>query len=631
MSDSEKHYKYKVGEIRPTQLLFTYGIGAIVDLPEIAVIVMGLEDWLSQPDTVREIVEDRLLAAVRRVVGYQVDKFLTPPAVVDADGFISPFDEMARVGVPVATFPRWMVCPSCQLLASLDSGLFELKADLYHPDRTHYVHSNCNKAKKPPTVVPARFLVACENGHLDDFPWVEFVHLNSGICQSPLLRLFELAPSGEARDLYVKCESCSQSKRLSQAFGQANRENMPKCRGRRPHLRDYEEGGCDRKMRPIVLGASNLWFPMVFTSIAVPTTSVKIDQLVQENWATLNAATTKAVLAAFRQIGQLGELRKYDDDDIWEAIERRRQHVSEESEESEEPPDLKEPEWKIFTQANPDVTSDDFRLCVVDVPTDYADVINGVLMVERMREVRAIAGFTRIDSPGEFSEPGAGDEIENIAPLSRIPPKWVPAVEVRGEGIFIQFSEEKIATWLQRKEVVSQNADFLEAHTRWREARFLENPYDYYPGIRYVMLHTFAHALMRQLSMESGYSAASLRERIYSNNAEGPGGPMAGILIYTSASDSEGTLGGLVKLGEPQTLGRHIQSALEEASLCASDPICAETPPSVNGISLHAAACHACMFVPETSCERGNKYLDRSVLVPTFTHDDRAFFDIEAM
>jgi len=630
MNNAEKHYKYKVGEIRPSQLLFTYGIGAIVDLPEIAVIVMGLEDWSRQPDTVSEIVEDRLLTVVRRVAGYQVNKFFTPPAVIDSDWAMSPFDEMARIGAPVATFPRWMVCPSCQFLASLESGLFELKPDLYHPDRTRYVHSNCNKAKKPPTVVPARFLVACENGHLDDFPWVEFVHRNSGICQTPLLRLFERTPSGEARDLYVRCESCGQSQQLSGAFGQANREKMPRCRGRRPHLRDYDEDGCDRKMRTIVLGASNLWFPVVFTSIAVPTASVKIDQLVQENWAMLQFVANKGALAFPRGTGQLGELAKYSDDEIWEAIERRRDEISKEAgeEESEEPSNIKEPEWRVFTQATPDVNSSDFRLRPVDVPSAYMGVIDSVILVERMREVRAIAGFTRIDSPGEFSEPGAGDEIENIATLSRKPPTWVPAVEVRGEGIFIQFNEGKVESWLQRDSVVSQNAAFFDTHVRWRDARFIADPLAHYPGIRYVMLHTFAHTLMRQLAMEAGYSAASLRERIYSQNPEDPGGPMAGILIYTAATDSEGTLGGLVKLGEPQTLERHIQAALETASLCASDPICAETPPDVGGISLHAAACHACLFVPETSCERGNKYLGRSVLVPTFAHDDRAFFDI---
>lgn len=102
---------------------------------------------------------------------------------------------------------------------------------------------------------------------------------------------------------------------------------------------------------------------------------------------------------------------------------------------------------------------------------------------------------------------------------------------------------------------------------------------------------------------------------------------MAGLLIYTAAPDSEGTLGGLVSLGEPQTLGRHIAQAFEIAHLCANDPLCAEHRPSVQGQTLHAAACHACLFAPETACERGNRYLDRSTLVKTVEISDLTFFE----
>jgi hypothetical protein len=167
---------------------------------------------------------------------------------------------------------------------------------------------------------------------------------------------------------------------------------------------------------------------------------------------------------------------------------------------------------------------------------------------------------------------------------------------------------------------------FRDAHIRWRKARGLTPPESSYPGLRYVLLHSFSHALMRQFALECGYTSASIRERIYSRNADEPGGPMAGILIYTAAPDSEGTLGGLVSLGEPETLERHIAAALEAAASCASDPTCAEHDPSQTGLGVHAAACHACMFASETSCEHGNRYLDRSVLMQTVQRDDLAFF-----
>lgn len=618
--------KRRVGEIRPSQLLFTYGIGAIVDLPELSVIVTGLEDWSIQPEVSPKVVEDRLLAAIRSKIGYQVTEFRAPPATSDGGSSTNPFDEVTLTGVPVATFPRWMVCPSCRLLAPLEAGLFVLKTDRYRANRAYYIHENCNKAKKP-TVLPARFLVACEEGHLDDFPWIEFVHHNEDPCTAPLLRLFEQGPSGEARDLTVKCEGCDKQRRLAEAFGRRNREKMPICHGRRPHLRDYDDDGCERHMRPFVLGASNAWFPVVFSSIAIPSATAKIDQLVEEQWAKLQTVTSLEVVTAFKAAGFLGALSTYPDDEIWAAIERKQK--SNDDEEEGDVTDLKAPEWQVLTQFDPGLNSRDFRLNPVSPPSTYANVISNVVLVERMREVRAITGFTRLDSPGELTEPGADDEITTIAPLSRKPPKWLPAVEVRGEGIFIQFDEDKIRKWLEQAAVKKRNDAFFESHIRWRKARFIEEPADFYPTMRYVLLHSFSHSLMRQLAIEAGYSSASIRERIYSRNPGDPNGPMAGILIYTAAPDSEGTLGGLVKLGQSSELDRHITAAFDAAALCASDPTCAEHPPSTTGIALHAAACHACLFVPETSCERGNRYLDRSVLVPTFAYDDLAFFDVE--
>ena len=615
--------KRRVGEIRPSQLLFTYGIGAIVDLPELSVIVTGLEDWPLEAHTSPRIVEDRLLAAIQSQTAPTVTEFRSPPIVPDGGSPTHPFDEVSLTGVPVATFPRWMVCPACRMLASLETDLFVLKGNPYQVNRAYYIHESCERVKNP-VVVPARFLVACEDGHLDDFPWLQFVHGEEAPCAYPFLRLFEQGPSGEARDLVVKCETCNRQRRLAEAFGHQNREKMPLCTGRRPQLRDYDDDGCERHMRPFVLGASNAWFPVVYSSIAIPSATAKLDQLVEESWANLQNATSLEVVTAFKNAGLLGSLVNYPDDEIWAAVERYRR--PEAADEAGDVTDLKAPEWQALTQVDPGLNSRDFRLTPVTAPPTYAGVIPNVVLVERMREVRVITGFTRLDSPGELTEPGADDEITTIAPISRKRPQWLPAVEVRGEGIFIQFDEDKIRQWLKRTAVKARNEAFFDSHIRWRKARFIDNPAEHYPGMRYVLLHTFSHALMRQLALEAGYSAASIRERIYARNPGDPGGPMAGILIYTAAPDSEGTLGGLVKLGRPDELDRHISAALEAAALCASDPTCAEHPPSVSGIALHAAACHACLFVPETSCERGNRYLDRSALVPTFIQDELAYF-----
>ena len=185
----------KVGELRPSQLLFSFGVGATVDLPNISAMVMGLDDWDTSNSV--KITEERLLGAVRGQLGHQVESLLSPPYPPVSTGFMNPFETGANVGVPVAPFPRWMLCPYCRLLAPLKSDLFTLKPKPFRPDRTSYVHENCRKPGKPPVALPARFLLACERGHLDDFPWVTFVHRGETNCRF-LLRLREYGVSGEA-------------------------------------------------------------------------------------------------------------------------------------------------------------------------------------------------------------------------------------------------------------------------------------------------------------------------------------------------------------------------------------------------------------------------------------------------
>jgi Domain of unknown function (DUF1998) len=616
--------RYKVGELRPSQLMFAYGIGSVVDLPGISAMVMGLDDWDVIHTT--EIGEERLLAAVRSHLSAPVQRLCSPPMAPDDNGGAPhPLDPAALIGVPVAAFPRWVRCPSCSLLAPLGSGLFQLKTDPFRPDRARYVHQNCSKAKTPPTVLPARFLVACKHGHLDDFPWVSYVHRGATRCEAPVLRLYEFGVTGTARDVFVECEKCGEQRPLSDAFGEEAGDVLPPCRGRRPHLRDVDEKTCPEPMRAILLGASNSWFPLTLSALSIPMASNKLGQLVDEQWTTLEKATTRDILGAFADIGQLKAFSAYSLDEVWVAIEAKRAGTA--STDDPKPQELKTPEWAVFSQPDPTRNSADFRLTRVEPPLAYAQYFEKVVLVERLREVRAMLGFTRIESPGDYGEVEIPDD--QVAPLSRKPPQWVPATEVRGEGIFLQFNEIAVEKWCSEAAVLARNAVLFEAHRQWRRSRKLPDVSAGYPGIRYALLHTFSHALMRQFALECGYTAAGIRERIYSLDPQHEDGPMAGVLIYTAAPDSEGTLGGLVNLGRPETLARHLEQALEQLRLCASDPYCAEHHPYRDGISLHGGACHACLFAPETSCERGNKYLDRALLVRTFASDGIPFFDLE--
>ena len=244
-----------------------------------------------------------------------------------------------------------------------------------------------------------------------------------------------------------------------------------------------------------------------------------------------------------------------------------------------------------------------------------------VVQAERLRMVQAFTGFTRIDAPDPLDR-----EAVQRAPISRERPTWVPASEVRGEGIFLRLHEDLVAHWEDR--VLTSRPIRLqrEAYRRFRENRNPgRNPHfdpeKGWPGPRYMVLHTLSHLLIRRIAMECGYSSASLAERIYAGTEDDP---QAGILLYTAAPDSEGTLGGLVALAEPETLARLIHRALADARHCSSDPLCAERLPHETEDFLHGAACHICLFVSETTCERGNRFLDRRVLADIDENDNIA-------
>jgi hypothetical protein len=611
-------YPVRVGELRPSQLLWAYGCGSLVDLPQVSVVVMGLNFW--DPTSCLPIGEDRLLGAVRRVLGPQVARLLGPPIRPGGDGPYNPFTPEARIGVPVSPFPRWLRCPLCGRMGEVGSGLFELKAEPYRSDRTRFVHANCDKAKgSPPTAVPARFLVACRGGHLDDFPWHYFVHGGPSDCPGPL-KFFEQGASLQTENLWVRCERCDASRSMVDAFGDRGQQLLPKCRGRHPHL-GRADANCEERLRPVLLGASNSWFPVTLTVLAIPTKGDKLAQLLVDKSDLFSDVGSQAELGLALKVlgksGMLGSLADYKADEIWVALQAMRGGGDGE----QESPDLKRPEWDAFTSPNPPQNWPDFMVTRINAPKGYESKFDFTVVAERLREVNALIGFTRVEPPEEAKEGGAPPPR---APLANGKPEWIPATEVRGEGIFLRFNIQRLAEWLARPSVKAREAALLEGHKAFRAARKLSPPEDNFPGITYVLLHTFAHILIRELALECGYSAASVRERIYASEY-GHAPEVAGVLVYTAAPDSDGTLGGLAQLGHPDRLGDLIAQALGRARICASDPLCAEHVPN-HDRSLHGAACHACSFVAETSCEIGNRYLDRSLLIPTLAGADLSFF-----
>jgi hypothetical protein len=244
--------------------------------------------------------------------------------------------------------------------------------------------------------------------------------------------------------------------------------------------------------------------------------------------------------------------------------------------------------------------------------------IEAVIQLHRLREVLALIGFTRL----EAETPDIDGEYETDVERAQIAlePQWFPAVENRGEGVFIQLRPEAVKTWLERAAVKQRIDALASGHQIWIKDRKTERPF---PGGPYVLLHTLSHLLIQALAMRCGYPASSIRERIY---ADGHAARF-GILLYTGSPDAEGTLGGLVQ--QARHIDEHLSHALRISALCSNDPVCAHHAPgrSMEGRWLHGAACHGCALVAETSCEMRNDYLDRALVVPVLGVPSAAFFE----
>lgn len=600
------------GELRKSQVASTFGVGSMVDLPSLSVVVMGLDFWKRPACPL--IQEPRLLAAVRQILGGQVEEIREgPDPSAEARG-IFPTD---AGGIPVTAFPRWLRCPICSLLASVDSGIFELRAEPFRVDRLRYVHASCTARgtmpdSKLPAAVPARFVIACNHGHLDDFPWVQYVHRGMPCPKMPRLRLFEVGVSGEAAEVFVKCEACASSRPMSEAFNppDAGPQVSFTCSGHHPHLRRQSE--CQAaEATPILIGASNSYFPLILSALSLPKEGDPLSERVQAAWATFRHVEDVAEIRFLRRRGELEDLESASDEEIWRAV----QAVRASGAQSPDPLDVKRPEWALFSSGRALSTSSILHLRPVTVPRRFDRWLERVVLVEKLLEARALVGFTRIESTGDISELDTLPP-ERRGPLSRHDPGWVPGVRMRGEGIFLQFREEAVARWEQGAAVQSREHQLRRAHTNSCDERPWLTAHPPFQGARYAMIHTFSHALMRELGIRCGYGTASIRERIYCAAHDESDGPMAGVLLATASPDSEGTLGGLVALGRPEVLGSLMRMALERIEVCASDPTCATYQPERRS-SLHGSACHSCSFVPETSCERSNQFLDRALLVET--------------
>jgi hypothetical protein len=587
------------GQIRRSQVITTWGPGALLDLPRYSGIVGGLDTWPKTSD-LDEIVEIRLTRKLQDMTGVVSPKLYSPP--VDSND-----PRESKMGIGVWPFPEWFVVQE------------KRGADTHERSR-RLVHRKALDERgrsDGQQVVPTRFVRGCPRGHIDDLPWRWFVHGSQNECLRPLW-LDERGTSGDLGDLVVRCE-CGRTRGMYEATEMAT-NNLGTCRGARPWLGYNSKEDCTLPSRLLIRTAANSYFPQVVSVLSLPDRGTSVQIVVKELWDDLNIADDLTGLIFLKKKPKISEkLEPFSNEEVLEAIRLRKQGKGDER-------PVKQVELDALLMA-PEGFGDD-----VPIDPDFharrlpdrvwrkssrSTGIESIIQLHRLREVLALSGFTRF----EAVMPDINGEYESDVERAQLAsePRWFPAIENRGEGVFVQLRAQALNDWLGHKGVKQRIEQLAIGHERWIEDRKSKRRF---PGGPYILLHSLSHLLLQSLSMTCGYPVSSIRERVYVDEVA----QRFGILLYTGSPDADGTLGGLVQ--EARHFEAHLTYALRMGALCSNDPVCSYHAPgkSMESRWLHGAACHGCSLVAETSCEMRNDYLDRALVVPVLGVPDAAFF-----
>ncbi len=590
-------------QLRSSQLITTYGPGAMVDLPEDAVIVAGLDTWrYHKGKPIPVITETRLTGKLEVLLGVNGLTLRTPPPAIEDKGFTP--------DVGAFYFPEWVISQR-QTLTPQKYRARRLvnRKDL---EKGRFLEDDGKRY----SVVPVRFVRACLRGHIGDIDWRAFVHGQENPCCRDLV-LEERGTTGDLDSIWIRC-ACGLERTVSQA-ARIDLQALGRCNGARPWLGPGTREGCGQPNRLLIRSASNAYFPQLLAVISIPSADEAVDQVVTALWEShLSAVQSDSDLAfVLRMPAAKNQLEEFTARQIMDAIARVRGAATDVR-------PVKEVEFSALAEAKEELGSDipggDFFARTLPKPAwdaPWMSAVERVVLVHRLREVVAQVGFTRFEAAGPDIQ-GELDITVERAPLA-LDVSWLPAVENRGEGVFLQFKAEAIQEWLDRDPVNLRDSQLQLGFNLWKHEH--EGSKRNYFGLPYHMLHSLSHLLLTAISLECGYPPSSLRERVYAWEPSG----QYGILIYTGSPDAEGTLGGLVEAGK--RIRSHMHRALEAGRLCSNDPVCAfHTPSQHDHQPLLGSACHGCLLISETSCEQHNDFLDRALVVPTVEMVGAEFF-----
>jgi hypothetical protein len=446
------------GEIRQSQMVTTYGAGALVDLVDQAVVVGGLDFWsYDRSAGIPTIEEPRLRDTLAERFGEEGIQLRLEGAFREP-----PVGDLASAsrsrGVQVLEMPQWFVCQNPKCRALVQSRGLELKARY---DRVRYYH-DCTGGKKT-ECVPVRFVATCREGHLGEFPWVWFAHRSRATpCAAPSLVLHEGA-SGDFSEVTVACK-CGASESLASALAS---ETLLYCSGERPWLGREGVEECEERMRLLVRTASNAYFPLVVSALSVPEIGTELFDAVKAHWDVLEKATEASKVAALRSLVDkvARACAAFSDEDVAATVVavHRGEKVGRER--------LRTAEYRQLTDQKPETVGDDpgpddlFFARRATPKGGLPPKVAQVVLAHKLREVRVHIGLSRLEAatPDLQGEYDLGVRWQNLG----LTTDWLPATDLRGEGVFLEFDAEAIREWEARPEVRRRADELLDGYTRW--------------------------------------------------------------------------------------------------------------------------------------------------------------------
>lgn len=600
--------------MRRSSLIGPWGVGSIVPFPnDESLMIAGLDMWrYNNPE--KFVIKDERL---EKRLG--VKELRYPPEYMERNVDSEDF----HLTIPAVRFPRWYYCPFCGTMRKTTYYEAQPVCDAY--PWKHGRKCNANYQRK---MIPERFIVICPEGHIEDFPVAEWIHHDSGKTYDEDKCRIRRSTGGTSAGLsgvFYEC-SCGAKKSISGATRPGALKRIDyKCKGAKPWLGIYKDDDnpctCESDdIRVVLRGATNVWFANNISSIYIPTNgeeaNLKIVGLVNDMFEVLNNSRTDGEFDR-NVINLLAQMNNVDGDKLYEAILEKADAVDgmQEVNENTSEEEYRYSEYKVLTKSS---GNDAQEFHSINHPIEeYNEIIqeffNSITLVPKLRETRAFVGFSRL-------KPNMLSIAESKKTLRLGSGNWLPAIATMGEGIFFEFDKDKLQAWARNKEVMKRIQKMSDSYKNSFFGKSLQG--DLKP--EYVLLHTFAHILINQLSFECGYGSSSIRERIYCEMDDNKFN-MAGVLIYTASGDSEGSLGGLVRQGEKGRIEDTIISALKNALWCTSDPVCIQSLGQGTD-SCNLAACHNCAVLPETCCENGNRLLDRGILIGTISEPRIGYF-----